>query len=143
MGMKTKRKPIVWTADAFEIRKSTIPGAGNGLFAAEHIRIEDTIGYYTGKVITDEQLENGRHAESPYILWVSRNHVIVGEGPRSNYTRYINHSTRPNAYLVVSTRWKTARFEAVRRIRPGDEILFNYGEDYWNNMGFAPKRPKR
>jgi SET domain-containing protein len=33
---------------------------------------------------------------------------------------------------VVSTRWKTARFEALRRILPGEELFFNYGDDYWD-----------
>ena len=141
--MTTKRKPRTWTADAFAIRSSTIPLGGKGLFAAEDIREEDTIGYYTGEIITGDELEDGVYAESPYILWVANNHVIVGEGPRSNYTRYINHSKRPNAFLVVSTRWKTARFEAIKRIRPGEEIFFDYGEDYWNNMDFSPKKPRR
>ncbi len=141
--MRRKRKPVVWTKDAFEIRRSTIPGAGKGLFAAVDIEVEDMIGYYTGEVIDNDELEDGVHSDSIYILWVSQTHIIVGEGPRANYTRYINHSNRPNAFLVVSTRWKTARFEALRKIRSGQEIFFDYGEDYWNQMEFSPKRPKR
>lgn len=122
--------PITWTEDAFTVRPSTIPGAGLGLFARRRIEIEDTIGYYTGEVISLEELKAGRHAGSDYLLMVTRNHVIVGEGPQANYTRYINHGTEPNAYLVVSTRWKSARFEAVARIAPGTEIFFNYGDQY-------------
>jgi SET domain-containing protein len=64
-------------------------------------------------------------------MWVCRTHIILGEGPKANYTRYINHDDTPNAFLVVSSRWKTARFDALRDIKPGEEIFFNYGEDYW------------
>lgn len=105
--------------------------AGLGLFARVPIGIDDTIGHYAGEVITEAELRAGTFAGSNYILWVTRNHIIVGEGPKANYTRYINHSDTPNAYLVISTRWKSARFEAVRPILPGDEVLFNYGDDYW------------
>lgn len=125
------RKPVIWCHDAFSVRPSTLAGAGLGLFAERHIHIEDTIGYYTGEIITAAQLEAGLHSGSDYILWVTRNHIIVGEGQQANYTRFINHNHKPNAFLIVSTRWKSARFEAIYDIRPGEEIFFNYGEEYW------------
>lgn len=119
----------IYTEADFEIRPSSIKGAGMGLFSRVAIELEETIGYYTGEVITETQLyEEGKFAGSDYIMWVCKNHIIVGEGPRANYTRYINHSSEPNAFLIVSTRWKSARFECVNPIRPGDEIFFNYGE---------------
>lgn len=127
----TMRKPRRWSADAFEIRTSTIKGAGLGLFSSEIISTEDTIGYYTGEILTENQVYDPERPFSAYLLWVCRTHIIVGEGPKANYTRYINHGSEPNAFLVVSSRWKTARFEALRRIEPGEEIFFNYGEDYW------------
>jgi hypothetical protein len=119
------------TADDFEIRESTIPGAGMGLFSRVHIGIEETVGYYTGEIITCEELLAGKFSGSDYILALTTRLLIVGEGPEANYTRYINHSTSPNASLITSNRWKTARIEAIQQIQPGDEIFFNYGEDYW------------
>ena len=102
-----------------------------GLFSRVAIDLEETIGYYTGKVITETELfDEGKCSGSNYIMWVCTNHIIVGEGPKANYTRYINHSDEPNAFLIVSTRWKSARFECVNPIRPGDEIFFNYGDEY-------------
>lgn len=121
-----------WTADAFEVKPSTIPGAGLGLFALEPMEIEDTVGYYTGEVITEAELIAGKFSGSHYILWVTRNHIIVGEGPNANYTRYINHREEgSNAFLITSTRWKTARFEVIKPIQPGDEVFFNYGDNFF------------
>ena len=120
-----------WTADDFEIRTSTIEGAGMGLFAKHAIGEEDTIGYYTGEVIAEKEFHNPDRPFSAYVMWVTKNHILVGEGPKANYTRYINHDDEPNAFLVVSSRWKTARFQALRDIEPGEEIFFDYGEDYW------------
>lgn len=118
----------------FEIRTSTIEGAGRGLFTKVRIEIEDTIGYYTGEIIGEQEFYDPDRPFSAYVLWVCRTHIIVGDGPKANYTRYINHSDEPNAFLVVSSRWKTARFEALRTIEAGEEIFFNYGDDYWENL---------
>jgi uncharacterized protein len=124
-------RSVQWTRDAFEVRPSTIEGAGLGLFARVAIAPEETLGYYTGEILTEEELFHPDRPASSYVLWVCRNHIIVGEGPMANYTRFINHSPEPNAFLIVSTRWKTARFEALRHIAPGEEIYFNYGDGYW------------
>ncbi|MCC5833126.1 MAG: SET domain-containing protein-lysine N-methyltransferase [Opitutales bacterium] len=120
-----------WSAEAFRVGPSTIPGAGKGLFALQRIAVGDTIGYYTGEVVSAGDLNAGRFAKSEYLLYVTRNHILVGEGPKANYTRYINHSEQANAFLVTSTRWKTARFEAIREIHPGDEVFFDYGECFF------------
>lgn len=124
-------KPRQFSEKHFSVRKSTIDGAGRGLFAEVPIKEEDTIGYYTGKIISEEEFHREDRPFNAYILWVCRTCIIDGEGEGSNYTRFINHSDTPNAFLVVSSRWKTARFEALRDIEPGEEIFFNYGEDYW------------
>jgi SET domain-containing protein len=124
--------PRVLGEEDFEIKPSSIPGIGLGLFARRTIHEGDTIGPYTGKVITDAQAEREPYVSSHYILWVCRDCNIVAEGKRASYTRYINHSDRPNARFVVSTRWKTARVEAIKRIRTGEEIFLDYGPYFWD-----------
>jgi hypothetical protein len=124
-------KPKKWTEADFEVKTSSIKGAGQGLFAKIRLEPEDTIGYYTGEVITEEEFHHPERPFSAYVLWVCSNHIIVGEGPKANYTRFINHADTPNAFLTVSSRWKSARFEALSVIEPGEEIFFDYGEDYW------------
>jgi SET domain-containing protein len=124
--------PRVLGEEDFEIKPSSIPGIGLGLFARRTIRKGDTIGPYTGKVITDAQAEREPYVRSHYILWVCRDCNIVAEGSRAAYTRYINHSDRPNARFVISTRWKKARVEAIKRIRTGEEIFLDYGPYFWD-----------
>ena len=109
------------------------------MFAERGFEEDEPIGAYTGELITIDELAAGRFSGSDYLLAVTNRHLIVGEGPRANHTRFINHSTEPNALLIVSTRWKTARFVACRRISAGDEIFFDYGELYWAN---AEKKPE-
>lgn len=118
-------------AEHFFVSDSNINGAGSGLFARVNIEATDTIGHYTGQIVSDAEVDNEPYLSSDYILWVCTDHNIVGEGPLSNYTRYINHSEEANGRIVVSTRWKTARIEAIKTIYPGDEILIDYGPSYW------------
>lgn len=133
MLKRNVRRPVSWTEDDFEIRKSTIPGAGLGLFSKMAIRKGDTIGPYTGKILTDAQANRAPYVNSLYLVWVCKDCWIYGEPPYANYTRYINHDDRrPNAELITSSRWKKARIAALRNIRPGEEIFFDYGESYWD-----------
>ncbi len=132
--------PRILSENDFEIRSSTIAGAGLGLFTRVPIRRGDTIGYYTGRVLTDADVEHEPYLSSLYLLWICKDHWIYGEGEGANHTRFINHDGRnPNLELIVSTRWKTARFSALCALAPGAELFFDYGEDYWDAIGYAPQ----
>lgn len=120
-----------WASEHFEIGDSTIISAGKGLFTKVMIKPGDTIGHYTGIVLTDEEVNSPPYVESEYVLWVCKDCNIVGEGPKANYVRYINHHEEPNCRIVTSTRWKKARMEAIQEIQPGQEIFIDYGPYYW------------
>lgn len=134
-----KRKPIVYAEKDFIVKPSSVPGIGMGLFTKQALYKGDTVGYYAGKIITDDEAESPKYIDSKYLLWICKDWWIYGEGRQSNYTRYINHSDKPNAELVTSVRWKTARFRVIKAIPEGGEIFFNYGKDYWDNVDFKPK----
>lgn len=129
-----KPRPHRWTEDDFEVKESSIQEIGLGLFARRMMRPGDTIGAYTGTRIDDAQAESEPYISSRYLVWVCKDCWIDGDSPSGNYTRFINHSKRPNAELVTSTRWKSARIKAIRLIRAGDEIFFDYGDEYWNAL---------
>ncbi|MCZ8157998.1 MAG: SET domain-containing protein-lysine N-methyltransferase [Leptospira sp.] len=134
-----KRKPIIYTEKDFIVKASSVPGIGMGLFTKQTLYKGDTVGYYMGKIITDDDAESPKYIDSKYLLWICKDWWIYGEGKESNYTRYINHSDKPNAELVTSVRWKTARFKVLKTIPEGKEIFFDYGKDYWDNVDFKPK----
>jgi len=125
-------------SEHFHVGNSTILQSGLGLFAKFTVRPGDTIGQYTGIVLTDDEVNSPPYVDSDYVLWVCKDHNIVGEGPLANHTRYINHHAQPNAHIVTSTRWKKARIEAIEIIYPGQEVFIDYGPDYWEF--FAAKK---
>lgn len=132
---RKKRKPVWFSEEDFEVKPSTVQGIGLGLFARVRLRKGDVVGHYTGKRLTDDQANNEPYVNSRYLVWICKDWYIDGAGAEGNYTRYINHSEKPNAELVTSTRWKTAKIQALQRIEPGEEIFFDYGEEYWSILG--------
>ncbi len=136
--VKQKAKPRILTALDFEIKHSTIAGIGKGLFARVPIQKGDTVGYYEGKILNNRAADKPQYANSAYLLYLCKDYYILGEGRDSNYTRYINHSLKPNVEMVNSFRWKTCRFQATRRIKPGEEIFLHYGPDYADLISRKP-----
>ena len=138
MNYFSKKQSIRLDEASFQIKKSSIPEAGNGLFAKVAIAKGEHIGYYEGKVLNDEEVDLDAYCQSLYLLWICKDHWIFGEGEYGNYTQFINHSNRPNVELVTSTRWKTARFRTLRPIQANEELFFDYGDYYWEQVGYAP-----
>lgn len=77
---RATRVPVVWTEDDFEVKRSTIPKAGKGLFSRVMIWPGDTIGPYTGKTLTDNQANSAPYVNSLYLVWVCKDCWIWGEG---------------------------------------------------------------
>ena len=56
-------------------------------------------------------------------------HFTLDGTNRKNVARYGNHSCRPNAESLI---YRGRVFiKSVRNIKPGDEITYHYGRDYY------------
>ena len=107
---------------------------GYGVFADRPIRKHDVIGEYTG-VLRQCQAgdEENRYlaASKPYGRF--DNFIIDGQH-EGNITRFINHSFKsPNVrseHVFHELRWHRL-LRADRNISAGEQILWNYGDDYW------------
>ena len=115
----------------FVVRTSTVRGAGRGLFARCDIAVGEHLGFFTGRVLSDARAAGVEPRLQKYLVPVCRDHVILGD----TKLRFINHSPRPNVRMVYSNRMKTARFEAVRGIRAGEEIFVEYDPAFMAKMG--------
>jgi uncharacterized protein len=102
---------------------------GLGLFATAVLEKGTFIIEYLGPRISNEEV--GRRRSTRYLFEVNTRWTIDGS-PRWNTARYINHSCRPNAEAVVY-RGKI-RIRALKRIKPGDEITYNYGKNYFDTF---------
>ncbi|MGH6735548.1 MAG: SET domain-containing protein [Methyloceanibacter sp.] len=102
--------------------------AGRGLFALERIPKGVCIVEYTGREITEEEWLKSR---SRYLFKVTEKKTIDG-WDKSNLARYINHSCRPNCEIEI--RKGRVFVMAKRGIRPGEELAYDYGKEYFDDM---------
>lgn len=118
------------------VKRSTIPNSGKGLFTKKFIPKGTRIVEYKGKIsswknVKDEDGKNG------YIFYVNRNHVINALPVKSALARYANDARglvrikglKNNCDYIIEG--KKAFIESKRDIPKGEEILVDYGGDYW------------
>lgn len=124
------------------IKKSTIPGAGNGLFAVVKIKKEDVIGELGGRLIPDNDPSRGNHyiASLPECAWQETHpyKYLDSKDYGANVSR-INFA--PSKINDKDTNFQNAAikqlcerpyfiFVALKDIEPGTEIWSSYGPHY-------------
>src|SRR5579862_1595016 len=100
---------------------------GLGLFATKPIKRGAYIATYRGRRITSEEADRREARGARYMFELTSRWTIDGS-PRYNIARYINHSCYPNATPVI--RKGKIVIVALRKIAPGEEITYSYGEEY-------------
>lgn len=114
---------------------------GFGAFAPTAIRKGQYIGDYFGEIFSGK--EGDHHAmlfkSSGYNYTFKLDDALeyyadaLGAG---NNTRYFNHTTRSNVepdLTTINGDGKMAFF-AAQNIKRGQEMMFDYGEQYWQDV---------
>ena len=101
---------------------------GLGLFAESEIPKSACIIEYTGVELTKAQEEK---SNSKYLFEIHSRKTIDG-APRWNTARYINHSCRPNCEPNIHK--GRVYIHARRRIKPGEELNYDYGINYFKEF---------
>ena len=157
------------------VKKALGDGLGNGLFLhpkSEILEKGDVIGSYSGIVSfapQNDDDEDGSYTFSPLAdLYLTKEEQKIYDPKRKfhprrkyflkvdalnqgNFTRYINHSKKPNVQaLLVSIPEQVEGLDysvveiiyvAKRRIMPKEQLLVSYEdgeESYWGAMGIKP-----
>lgn len=105
------------SALGISVRKTPV---GRGVFATQAFRKNQIVGQMRGSIVVTDNYD------PDYAVDLGRQGVLDPWAP----FRYLNHSCEPNAQLVmdqpsrnaVPTMW----VEAIRTIRPGDQITIDY-----------------
>jgi uncharacterized protein len=120
-----------------QVRQSTIPGAGKGLFATKQFPIGAIICPYTGELLSEDCL-NLRYGNgtAPYGLTADIGIVdsACQRGPASMANENPRHS---NAVFFDEEEGSIPVLKATRAISIGQEIFPSYGSEY--NLDFDHK----
>lgn len=110
----------------FELRRSPIQGRGG--FATRRIPKGTRIIEYTGEKISnaesDRRYDEEKMRRHHTFLFTLSQRTVVDAAVGGNESRFINHSCAPNCETVIEDGhiW----IEALRDIRKGEELLYDY-----------------
>jgi len=124
------------------IKKSTIPSAGDGLYAAVKIKKDEIIGELGGRLVSDDDESHGNHyiASIPECAWEKTHpYKYIDAKEHGGHVSRINFA--PSEINGIETNLQNAAikqiceypyfvFIAFRDIEPGEEIWSSYGPDY-------------
>ena len=132
-----------------EIRKSTIPGAGNGVFCKKAIPSGMDLGYYRGEIISPEEHER-RYTKKGYGEYVlvatdmdkDPEQVHIDGIKHNNWISRVNApkgtGKKPNIY------WDNyGHVFSLRNIKAGEELFANYGAAYWRGKRNGTRKAKK
>lgn len=127
MATKKTAKPVVIQPKPSQYRLLVKrSSAGLGLYTLDAIPKGKKIIQYGGYRITNDQadIKGGK-----YLFEIIDSEYTIDGTPRWNLARYANHSCKPNAEAVWYGQdvWICSR----RAIKPGEELVYNYGKDYF------------
>lgn len=119
------------------IKKSTLPGAGKGLFTKVFIPKGTRIVEYKGEVVTWKEVEKMADDRNGYVFFFNNLYCIDAWKTKKGIAHYANDAkgivrvegVKNNSEYV--TEKKRCYIEATRDIPAGSEILVGYGAEYW------------
>ena len=119
---------LICETELIQFRRSRIHGMGG--YARKNISKGTKLIEYVGRKITKAESNIQCEGDNVYIFTLDDEHDLDGN-VEWNPARLINHSCAPNceAKLEGGRIWLVA----IRQIKPGEEVTFNYGfdlEDY-------------
>jgi SET domain-containing protein len=119
------------------VRRSTLPGAGKGLFTKKAIPKGTRIVEYKGR-ITSWKDSDHRNGSNGYIYYVKRYHVIDALPYPKALARFANDArgivrikgiTNNSEYLEDGLK---VYITATKDIPANAEIFVGYGKEYWD-----------
>ena len=120
----------------YRIKKSNIDK--RGLYASKNIKAGEKIIEYIGKIISNKEVErNPKFDNSKDIYLFDLNKRFSLDGNYEwNTARLINHSCDPNC--EVNGKGLKLWISAIRNIKKGEELSYDYGFSYDKNYKQFP-----
>lgn len=112
------------------------PLIGHGVFAQQDISAYSLVGEYTGTV---RKRQSRRDRDNSYIFsYVNcgkHTPYIIDAEKNGNFTRFINHSEKPNLYSKWIMKDSICHIVLIANqpISKGSQLTYDYGPQYWKH----------
>lgn len=131
------------------IKKSTLPGAGKGLFTKVFIPKGTRIVEYKGEIVTWKEVEKMADDRNGYVFFFNNRYCIDAWKTKKGIAHYANDARgivrvkgiNNNSEYV--TEGKRCYIEATKDIPAGSEILVGYGAEYWQVIRYNIRLEQR
>jgi SET domain-containing protein len=123
--------------DQLLVKRSTLKGAGKGLFTTKDIPKGKKIVEYKGKIVKWKDVDS-RDGLNGYIYYVSRDHVIDAFPTKDALARYANdakgivRTDGLNNNCTYRIEGRRVFIYSMKNISAGSELLVGYGKEYWD-----------
>ena len=104
-----------------DLRVRRVAGKGRGVFAGRPIARDEVIAIWGGVILPLDRAMRLRGPELAQCIQIEPGHVLWTGPHRQTAADWINHSCAPNAGIRGQL-----TVVAMRDIRPGEEICFDY-----------------
>lgn len=131
-----------------KIKRSTLPGAGKGLYTTKFIPKGTRIVEYKGKISSWKEADH-QNGGNGYIYYVKRYHVIDALPRPKALARYANDAqgmikvkgiTNNSDYVEDGLK---VYIESKKDIPANSEIFVGYGKEYWDVIKAFKKSQKK
>jgi len=126
MRAATRRSAAARRDQPYEVRRSRIHG--RGVYAVRAIPAGTRVIEYVGERIShqeaDARYEDKGQDDGHTFLFVVDDEICIDAGVGGNEARYINHSCDANCETIIED--GRVFIDAVRDIRPGEELGYDY-----------------
>jgi uncharacterized protein len=127
------------------VKKSTLAGAGKGLFTKVFIPKNTRIVEYKGQIVTWKEVEKMADDRNGYVFFFNNKHCIDAWKTKKGVAHFANDASgivrikgvKNNSEYV--TEKKRCYIESSKDIPSGAEILVGYGAEYWQVIRYNIK----
>jgi SET domain-containing protein len=120
------------------VKKSSIKGAGDGLYTTKEIKKGDKVASYTGEKKTRQEYDQNI---SGYGVEITKQMILDARSTQTGLGRYVNDCRAANkrrgeckgnnARFTVDRKSDSVSVKATKRIKAGEEVFLSYGRKYW------------
>ena len=125
------------------VKKSTISGAGKGLFTLRDIKKGERIVEYLGEIIDWKECDvRAERDEGGYVFFINKKKCIDAFHTPEALARYANDAKGLTQIKGVNNNSqyeiykKSGWITATKDIKSGEEIFVRYGAEYWRDIKY-------